>query len=438
MSYLTGDMSDLSMNKATISLWFLLPSDAVFAVQDRDASLLTSSEDCEVMAFVVPLIMFGTQQTATIWEFETPEVSCPNPGVPDHPFTDSLAYVSGSHRCPVQQSCIGVQCRPGQSPSLYVHIQPNNGVSCVNSSGNIGPGFSCAYPPIEIAPGSGFIAVVPVVSDASYTDDGLQEGAVGNSHAGQHGPFGGSVDVAPDQWHHLLISWGLGAESSHSMTVNDFFANQPYAGRVSTTSTFFCAFDDANKSGPDLPASWIGIHDGMGDPNVVACSQIMHIASLIYDPDQQSPYTGQFGSAATASMGYGPIPASPLWVPGSSEILTQSRGTVSNKHAIMAELQIFTGLTLDTGNTEIRRAFVTASGEPESPEKTHAILGRSPEILLHGTKDWIAGRNTGFVGHFSPTGLIEPYKPDPSLHGVPDDPTATAVSRSRPRLKIRS
>jgi hypothetical protein len=97
----------------------------------------------------------------------------------------------------------------------------------------------------------------------------------------------------------------------------------------------------------------------------------------------------------------------------------------------LAELQIFTGVTLDTTLVTARRAFVDADGNPVDPEDAEEFMGKRPEILLHGSSDWIDGLNTGSIGldnedkivpsgQFTPTGTILEYTPDPSL----EQPTA--------------
>jgi hypothetical protein len=70
-------------------------------------------------------------------------------------------------------------------------------------------------------------------------------------------------------------------------------------------------------------------------------------------------------------------------------------------------------------------------------------LGQEPDVLLHGSGNWIKGKNTGASqddgtgtgnkvppAQFTPTGKIKAYKPDPSLHG-PQSPSATSGSSSR-------
>ena len=103
----------------------------------------------------------------------------------------------------------------------------------------------------------------------------------------------------------------------------------------------------------------------------------------------------------------------------------------------MAELQVFTGVTLDTSVEENRRAFINARGEPVDPlyglEKAHGIfgpatpnatpsppiklLGKAPDIsLTRKASNWSSGVNLGSakVG-FERTGRIRPVTPDPVL-----------------------
>jgi hypothetical protein len=144
----------------------------------------------------------------------------------------------------------------------------------------------------------------------------------------------------------------------------------------------------------------------------------------------------------------------------------------------MAELQIFTGVSLDTGNETKRRAFIDGDGYPVPPveiQKTDTttgapmfdefgqpimepppaekLLAQKPDVVLHGSGNWAKGTNTGpakvpdpnFVPDpdhpddpaplipdpakkLEPTGKIVRYKPDPSLNGpqIPDAPAAFA------------
>jgi hypothetical protein len=103
----------------------------------------------------------------------------------------------------------------------------------------------------------------------------------------------------------------------------------------------------------------------------------------------------------------------------------------------MAEFQFFAGIALDPSDVNKRRAFIDKDGKPVSPSKKKSesdpqsgsieLMKKKPEILLHGSSNWIHGNNTGSIGidkdgkklpsgQFKPTAKIVSYKPDPALH----------------------
>jgi hypothetical protein len=114
-------------------------------------------------------------------------------------------------------------------------------------------------------------------------------------------------------------------------------------------------------------------------------------------------------------------------------------------HVEMAEFQLFTGVTIDTSSVRARRAFIDSNGKPVNPNKQASdadpqsgsieFLGQLPDILLHGSGNWIKGKNTGgsqqdahnpAITHppdqFTPVGLIKKYTPNPSLNGPQGPP----------------
>ena len=105
---------------------------------------------------------------------------------------------------------------------------------------------------------------------------------------------------------------------------------------------------------------------------------------------------------------------------------------------MLAELQVFTGSTLDTNDEDNRRAFVSANGKPVPadekagidgagnviPKGSIQLMGRRPDIMLHGSSDWIKGRNTGSSGidgegHVLPDGQFTPEE-DREIHTGPE------------------
>jgi hypothetical protein len=126
-----------------------------------------------------------------------------------------------------------------------------------------------------------------------------------------------------------------------------------------------------------------------------------------------------------------PIARHPIGIPASAAQEENNTGVE------MAELQIWCNQSIDTGDLRMRRLFINypkdANGNPDlsqpmipvPPAEAAKILGR-PDILLHGTNNWKAGRNTGTsgltadgkiipAGQFQPIAKIEKFLPDPKL-----------------------
>ena len=101
----------------------------------------------------------------------------------------------------------------------------------------------------------------------------------------------------------------------------------------------------------------------------------------------------------------------------------------------MAELQIFTGVTLDTSVEKNRRAFINAKGQPvdeaygvakyrgiygpKTPNVTPSapikLLGRRPDVaIVRSARNWMSGFDFNKTS-FRPHGKIRPVKPDPVL-----------------------
>lgn len=208
-----------------MSIWFRLPSDAIAAVRKRDAVTLSNNEDVEVMDHVVPIIMLGPQNLIPVEDWTFPNAECFNDPNPEHPPSlTRLGYITGVRSVPSQQSCIGVRCHPGSDPSnplppsLYVHIQAGNGPRVPPFYvAEFGPGFSCpVYPDFDPIWG---LHPIPVFKDAAYIFERPLGGALGNSSIVSTtvlpgGAFGGTPEITPDRWHHLMLSWTAGDRKS--------------------------------------------------------------------------------------------------------------------------------------------------------------------------------------------------------------------------------
>ena len=115
----------------------------------------------------------------------------------------------------------------------------------------------------------------------------------------------------------------------------------------------------------------------------------------------------------------------PIGIPSSGEFVDHVY------HVEMAEFQMWTGVTLDTSAERSRRAFIELLSteetgpvmRPAPPSKAESLLGKKPDVLLHGSTDWILGANSGSASKkFTSTGKIKPYVPDPNLGGKQGDP----------------
>jgi hypothetical protein len=310
-------------------------------------------------------------------------------------------------------------------PYLAMHIQTNvhasaSGLLYITTGFtgdfvgiNTGTGPSHGYPLYD--------NVVYIQEDVSYTITDTPE-VLGNTFGGPYSP-----EVKVDEWNHVLISWELVGGTGNKM---------------------WCAINDVDKNGSDLPA--------MNDPSTMG-------------PNEHASYTPyNFGDTGPVSVTFGPnsVPSNPVQTPGplsANRAIDDHGGTEAIqpiKNVELADLQIFTGVTLDTSVDSNRRAFVDANGLPVPPAATAVVvepgappstvvggsielLGKKPEIVLRGSGNWIGGRNTGTLGmdnngtlipsgQFVPTGRIIRYVPDPQLSGHSVLPTRKVQLSKRP------
>jgi hypothetical protein len=140
-----------------------------------------------------------------------------------------------------------------------------------------------------------------------------------------------------------------------------------------------------------------------------------------------------------------PIKGHPISLPGmnAGPYTPMGANTEYNNTGIeMAELQIWVGKTIDTSSVRQRRLFIdwpkdkngnpdkSRPMEPVSPSVAAAALGE-PDIMLHGTNNWLQGKNTGTSGYIifpdgsrvpNPRGQfevlqdVEKFLPDPKLN----------------------
>lgn len=412
--YLTMNHA-LSMNKVAISFWFRVPTEAATAAQAKSPF---DFWDYRVFLGVIPLITWGAQQTTPVSDIVYVDTGAID--VSSVPIL--VAKIAGTHTAPLQPSCIGVRVGSKQFPEppvLDIHIQTN-----IHGSGqglkSISTGFTGEMIGINQVPGPH--EGKPIYHNIVYTDEDVSSTVTeepeyfGNSDSNVSNSGAGHPELTLDQWHHLLISWEL---QSHS--------NKEGASKM------WCAIDDKNKNGVDLPAM-CNIFVGMG-PND-------HLSGTCFSYQENDR---AFVSVSFASNN---VPSDPFHTPAPPTVKRASDpvgGSVSIApidKVELAELQVFTGVTLDTSNQINRRAFIDFERDengnpirdengkthlkPVDPKKAEELLGKRPDILLHGSTKWQDGKNTGSIGidadgeeipigQFHPTGEIKKYLPDPEI-----------------------
>jgi hypothetical protein len=194
--------------------------------------------------------------------------------------------------------------------------------------------------------------------------------------------------------------------------------------------TFMWAFDDKDKTDYSLSPSCAQTYHAQPPGSVVIPPSPLPLKQIVTN-NLVYISGGSWAFRAT----WLPVPiksaGNPLGIPSSAQF-------VNNVYRVeLAEFAMWTGVTLDTGIEANRRAFIDFRRDeagapvdnvlqPVDPEKAATLLGKAPEILLHGSSKWVNGENTGTTGvdsdgnpipsgQFHPTGGIKQYEPDPSL-----------------------
>lgn len=412
MSYLKLEKGIPDFSKAVISLWFRVPKESAVAKSHAATGV-------DPLLFTLPLIIFGKSQKEQPIRYLYGDVS----DDPAHPFEAFYGWVEDAGRpaFDVGPSWIGVM--PNRDESGTFDLEFNLQLDTYGSYSSLG--FVVEAPAIYTVSSSGIAGWTITPKDTSPT---IAYGPPEYFYvltAGRTSPADSthSLRLEPDKWHHLLLSFDLTGELS---------VGQPYP---KSACKMWYAIDDKDYRGAenlqpnrDMEGSFWGLDD-LG-PNVIVTKNI---------------YVNSHGSTTSSDFFGVPVPLpSGNYTP--SPIPTNGQefgipGTLTYVEDIfrveMAEFQMWTGVTLDTGIEKNRRAFVDKNGEPVDPTATEddpapaeKLLGKKPEVLLHGSGDWKTGYNTGTLGikietdgtitklsngQFKPTGGIEQYDPDPSL-----------------------
>lgn len=389
MAHLTMD-AGLDMNKVTISLWFRIPQETVDAVRAQTGGW-------DVMYNVVPLLTWGEQQSYTHYYGEEVVfyVYDPDPEHEQRVYEVHGQAIRSDPNGKKPPSYIGVYVGSTEkpvTPALEVRIQTaDRPVPAQTAQSAVG-----AHNPEILG--------IPWVIDYETVSVEWHPQNLGNASVYVFGTENRPT-VEIDQWNHLLISWDIVDHSNKS-----------------GAAKMWCAINDKNKNGDDLPARRPDEAKDRLGPND-------HVADDLADwfDAEDALYSISFGKIPSTPFS---IPAPPL-VSEPPVYLIPGRGTFNPIEKVeMAELQIFTGMALDTSLETNRRAFVDKDGLPVNPAKAEELMGKRPEVLLHGSTNWQEGKNTGSLGveinsdgastdipsgQFTHQGSITKYTPDPQL-----------------------
>jgi hypothetical protein len=428
LSYLTlPSIHTTNASKGTISFWFRFSQDSVDKAR-RYGNDYSGNDDGinrpTIFDGVIPLVTFGVKQQTNIYEFEYRLDGTFNPP-PPYNDTDLYRYKAYSFHpvdagtAPFEPSHIGIDCmmkdENGEDgpPTLKLYFQMD---TKADMAGLYAERIEVHWQSPPSAPGQPPFQQYQTVLDRSDTVAFQPESFLINP----------KFPVTPDQWHHILVSFDFSGGVAVRAIERAPTEHVPGDG-ISSWCSLWYAFDDEDKNGEDGMGNAWASNKG---PNAIVTQ---NANNGVFDSSSFS-YTDEFTTGAQwpeYSWPSSPLPINggPMGFPASADYVE----TVY--HCELAEFQMWFGVTLDTGIEAKRRAFVDMDGKPVPPDKTAsatdhasgsiALLGK-PDILLHGSSNWIAGKNTGSRGvdadgnvipggQFAPTGGIEKYTPDPSL-----------------------
>jgi hypothetical protein len=511
MSYLQLDNGIPDFSQAVMSFWFRVPKASLTA-----AAAAYTGDPGAVLDGIIPLVVMGEKGTGqiptsdflehTLYSVSTGYTAaglsftetttvlgpCPAHGTgssecqvtnsyspagtfvptgPDYQYQDIRTFEASGEAPPTDPTFIGVLCGgPISEPRLLVNFETNKkptASSCnYEKSSTMGSATSSPGDPSQafrqgdvVVTGCSIPFGLPVPFYDIVTTDGTHmvnppDSTVAVAHSTYSdiselfvcktgAIYSDKVPITPDDWHHVLICVDLRTIQTHgraspgelSKTQGEF---------VDSAARIFVALDDVNYTGSDLSGNW---PNGF-DLNGVITEDALSVAGSnpVLDDDGNPVGTPQYLLDSPSV----PCGGHPLGLPGSNLFM-------DNIYPVeMAEFQMWTGVTLDTGIETNRRAFISRGGTPADPLKKpnppppsplppgwvpppkgpQELLGKEAEILLHGSGNWINGKNTGKViklneigkpssvaaEQFKPTGSIVSYSPDPSLHGAQSPP----------------
>jgi hypothetical protein len=415
MGFLTLN-TDIDLTQVIISFWFRIPS----ATANTANTTVVGGEanTSFATARMVPFITFGPQYDIL---FANTFIGCePFPidshcAFPEYPCSidmegQRIEYLDGTNRTV-----------PGGGPTYIGAYYP--GISALSPA----PGSLIASLQMSVLPSivnaecditSHFVNTEGVCEQVTTDNTALLNvflDAYGTGYLPTNPNFGsllttGAMVASPDIWHHLLISWDIGNGcASHG---NDgSFIDQNW---VDAVSNMWHAFDDTNYDSSDLLGTWANFANSSSF-QVWGPNDIISNLPLTY-ADQNRGCSG--GGAPTYTQPGGGLVSNPITIPAPLSMIMGGDGGGYDmiQQIEMAELQVFTSITLDTSVMANRRLFVDDAGFPVDGGIAAASLGKQQDIwLAKSSSNWAGGINLGTAGNFTPVGTINPYTPSPQV-----------------------
>jgi len=496
MSYLELTAGIAEFDRAIISLWFRIPAESMIAAADEPES------PDRVMKHLIPLLTFGRKQQETELIPQTENLCDPVDAFGPFLIT-TTDFEEGAEfdlaPCYIAVDCSDTDTDQGNEMAgvLVINIQMSDtatgtGIAAFDLSAESRVPSNeeqvNAWQELCDTPGSGWtfqrndqIDDDGIITPHSYFVEaaGIEDLSEDVLEAKPDLFYVETLPpIKPDQWHHLLLSFDLGKDGIKTTgpgrnpdpteSINRW--RNVSEGAINFAKMWF-ALDDVDYRGRRRIKYEEGTPDLEHEPKYEYHFGPYSVDCSIQQPDGTYPETpagdpngiltkagfdpARFGtSTVTLGNTFLPVPeytfdshnipsgqngdtAAPMGIPASADY-------VEHIYQIeLAEFQMWTGQTLDTGDENNRRLFISDSGKPVSP--TVANKGRvdqsieglgKPTVMLHGSKKWIKGQNAGTAGidddgkviddgQFVPTARIIGWRPNPSLHG-PQNPKQKA------------
>lgn len=412
MSYLHLPAIDLAdFSKGTISLWFRFSRDSIGNASEHNGSYNPpdfgdGAIAPDIFRSTIPLVTFGRKVMAHTYG------SVPHPWTFPTGGTGATTFDSvQKDDAPCEPSHLGIDLGVDDDVVLKMVFQMETRAQVL---GLVTEATDVHW---ELNASGSAYEEYQVVKDISYIRTAVPE----------RFEIIPKFNVAADIWHHLLVSFDF-SNSVDVVALANYTGDNVERDAIQSYCQLWYAFDDENQNGQDnMGDSW-AFH---GPNDVVPITALQ--AAFSYHPSPppisstgKPQVTGELYDPPEYHWAASPIPMKdgPVGLPASTEYVD------TIYHCEMAEFQFFAGLVLDTSQEQSRRAFVDEKGKPVDPKDTAKMLGREPDIMLHGTGNWKKGKNTGSIGltkdadgsvrelpqgQFHPSGKIDAYKPDPSL-----------------------